>query len=129
MDQVPLVDGQIEEGRKLIDALREDGFPVTAAAWLQESDAGEWYLYLGTPKVDTDGLKAAYMEFQKTYRRLVPQWIGPFAVRLIGTDAPVARAARTRRRFPGPVDAWHPVSEFGGVPVDRAFVYGDPSLR
>jgi hypothetical protein len=126
MDQALLVEDIIDGGRKLIDALSQDGFPVTAAAWLRETDGGQWYLYLASPVVDSIGRTAAYRQFQHSFRRVGPSLgFGPFEVRLIPTDDPVAQAVKmSQSQYSGPIDTWRGVNQFGGVPVESVFVYG-----
>ena len=51
MAQASLVEMQIIEGQTLIDRLTHEGIGVTAAAWVKESESGDWYLYLATPLV------------------------------------------------------------------------------
>src|SRR5206468_2591358 len=107
------------------EGLAEDGFPVTAACWLKEADGGQWFLYIASPKVDPEGNKPAYREFRATYIRLKPMWIRPFEVKLIPPDDPVAQEVEgIHRRYPGPMDTWVGGGQFGGVPVEQAFVYG-----
>jgi hypothetical protein len=55
MDQIPLVNEQIEDGRKVVQRLTESDIPITAAGWVKESDRGQWYLYLVTPLVGEVG--------------------------------------------------------------------------
>ena len=55
MAQETLVGMQFKEGRRLLDRLAREGVPVTAAAWVKESESGDWYLYLATPLVAEDG--------------------------------------------------------------------------
>jgi hypothetical protein len=124
MDPDSLVNEQFEDGRKLIEALRNDGFPVSAAGWIQESDGGQWYLYIVSPEVDTKGPKAAYHALNATYRRIGPLWVGPFEIKMVGTEEPVAKALEDfHRRYPGKFPARLPGSQFVGLPIDQAFVY------
>jgi hypothetical protein len=57
MGDATLVDMQLKEGQRLIDRLAQEGIAVTAAAWLKESESGDWYLYLATPLVSEGGGK------------------------------------------------------------------------
>ena len=49
MAQATLVDMRITEGQRLLHRLAQAEVPVTAAAWVSESESGDWYLYLVTP--------------------------------------------------------------------------------
>jgi hypothetical protein len=41
MDYVPLVEDQIEDGRRLIARLVAEGFKVTAASWIWDTEDGQ----------------------------------------------------------------------------------------
>jgi len=47
-------------GASLTRALDEAGWPVVASFWYFESDFNRWKLFLASPRVNTDGQKAAY---------------------------------------------------------------------
>ena len=55
MDQGPLVSEQIEDGKRLLQRLAEDGATITAACWLKESESGRWYLYVASSLVGKGG--------------------------------------------------------------------------
>ena len=42
MAQATLVDMHIKDAQRLIDRLAEEGVAVTAAAWVKESESGDW---------------------------------------------------------------------------------------
>ena len=94
MDQIPLVNEQIESGRKLIERLTANGIPITAAAWVKESDRWQWRLYLVTPLVSEDG------DTQPAYRGILavlragpqPPEIDRFRIKPVGPAEPVGRA-------------------------------------
>jgi hypothetical protein len=124
MDSNTLVDQQVEDGRKLITTLRSEGFPVVAAGWLQESDGGQWFLYIASPEVDANGHKAAYGALNAIYRKIGPLWVRPLEIKLVGADHPVAKAVEDfSRRYPGPVSTRLSEGQLGGVPIDQALVY------
>jgi hypothetical protein len=60
MDSEALVDRDIEEGRRLIHALDQAGFPVVAALWRFLSEESEWRLFIASPVVHKRGPLAAY---------------------------------------------------------------------
>ena len=41
MDKIPLVESQIEEGKRLAEHLVKEGFPVAAAFWLKTDGDGQ----------------------------------------------------------------------------------------
>ena len=61
MAETVLVDDDIKAGSELVRILDEDGFPVTAAAWIYFPDVEEWRLVIRTPKAAKD-LQEAYLE-------------------------------------------------------------------
>jgi hypothetical protein len=54
----------ISAGSELTRRLDESGFLVSAAFWLYEPDSNSWRFIIGTPEVETQGLKAAYKKVQ-----------------------------------------------------------------
>jgi hypothetical protein len=78
MGTAPLVDEQIEDGRKLINQLVCDGFDVSVAFWIRfelEGD-GPWF-YIASRTVDKEGLHAVYRAVHESIRRIAPPW-GPW---------------------------------------------------
>lgn len=49
-----LVDGAIVAGKRLLDALKEDGFAVDVALWLLNPESGVWRLMMASPVVDVN---------------------------------------------------------------------------
>ncbi len=71
MAEATLVDMHLKDGQRLINQLVQGGVSVTAAAWVRESDSGDWYLYLATPLVSEGGGKrAAYRRVNEVIRAL-----------------------------------------------------------
>jgi hypothetical protein len=124
VDQIPLVTEQIDSGRKVIERLMQNDIPVTAAAWVKESDLWQWYLYLVTPLVGEDG------DTMPAYRRILavlrggpePPEVDPFHIKAVGPSEPVGKAileAQQRRGRP-----WdYAGSSLGPVSVDGAYFY------
>jgi len=93
MAQATLVEMHIKEGQRLIDRLTKEGVAVTAAAWVKESESGDWYLYLATPLVTVEGGKRpAYHRVNEAIRELQKEGFGmdPFAKKVIGPHDPIA---------------------------------------
>src|SRR5262245_29532681 len=94
MAEAALVDLQLKEGQRLIDRLVQAGAAVTAAAWVKESESGDWYLYLVTPLVgEGGGKKAAYHRVNEVIRALQEEGFGmdPFAKKVIGPHDAIAQ--------------------------------------
>src|SRR5437660_12729851 len=77
MAQATLVEMQINEGQRLIDRLAKEGVAVTGAAWVKESENGDWYLYVVTPLVGEDGAtKPAYRRVNRVIREMQKEGFG-----------------------------------------------------
>lgn len=125
MDQTALVDEQIADGKRLLDRLGEAGFPVTAAGWVRESERGRWYLYLASPVVEHQGIGAAYRRIHTLVRQMPqPFSIGPFEVKAVGPEEPIAEALLDlQRRHPGRSSFHYSGSQLGGVDIEGAYIY------
>lgn len=64
MDTESLVDREIDQGRRLVQALDQKGFPVVAALWSFLPEEGGWRLLIASPKVNEVGPRAAYAAIQ-----------------------------------------------------------------
>src|SRR5262245_16559585 len=92
MDQSTLVTEHIEDGRRLVERLIQEGIGVTAACWLKTEDDGEWSLYIASPLVDEKGRRNPYGPVYSVMRQLPqPFWVHPFDVKLISPKSPIAR--------------------------------------
>ena len=126
MDQGTLVDVQIHDGRRLLERLSAEGIPVTAAAWVKESDGGPWYLYIVTPLVTEDG------GTRPVYRRLVPVilqmpqpfWVDPMDFKVVAPGSAVGQSIRDiAGRRPGSMPLPYGSARLGGLSIDGAYVY------
>ena len=59
-----LVESEVVQGRRVVEALGDADIPIPAALWYYESEAGEWQLVLASPLVDKDGLRETYKKIQ-----------------------------------------------------------------
>src|SRR5947209_876884 len=95
MDHVTLVEGQIEDGRKLIATLEQKGFPVVAACWIKTVEDPQWFLYIASPVVDARGGLRSYGQVHKIVSQMPqPFCIEPLDVKLIETTDPVTEAVQ-----------------------------------
>jgi hypothetical protein len=127
MDQAALVEMQVRDGQRLVERLAREGVAVTAAAWVKETESGQWYLYLATPLVSEDGAKrAAYRRVNAVIREMQPEGfeLDPFVIKVIRPHDPTAtdilahggsRAGRTATWFQG--------SRLGALAVEAAYIY------
>ncbi len=128
MDTVTLVDGQIDDGQRLLDRLREEGVDVRAAGWLKPVETDRWSLYIATPVVDERGSTEAYRQVLGALRSLGSDWIDSSDVWLVGTKHPAARdLLDIRQRSPDwvPARSRHPL--LGGTSAEEVYVY--PSAK
>jgi hypothetical protein len=130
MAQATLVEMQISEGQRLIDRLVQEGIAVTAAAWVRESDSGDWYLYLATPLVtEGGGKRPAYRRVNAVIHELQTEGFGmdPYAKKVIGPHDPIAKDMEANRgsRPGGPPTPFRG-SRLGDLAVEEAYIYPRP---
>jgi hypothetical protein len=130
MAQATLVEMQIKEGQRLIDRLAREGVAVTAAAWVKESESGDWYLYLATPLVSEGGGKRpAYHRINTVIREMQKEGFGmdPFEKKVIGPHDPISKAIVANRggRPGGPPTPFRG-SRLGDLAVEEAYIYPQP---
>ena len=122
-----MVNGKLEGGRHLIDALRAKDCGIEVAFWVKESDEEKWFLYLASPCVDEKGPGEAYRLIHAILHH-APEWgIDPFEVMVVGSGNPMAQAAVTMvksKMYLGITRLGRSV--LGRVSVDGAYVYPSP---
>ena len=136
MDQDTVVNEQIDNGRRLVAALAEEGVEVRLAFWAKPTEEEKWFLYLAFSVVDDKGSVAAYRLIHDLLRRKPDLWIDPLEVRAVGLNDSLTGAvlAATRLAAPnGPLAAWPRRPQpsmirfgrvtLGGVSMEAAYVY------
>jgi hypothetical protein len=127
VDQIALVEEQIRAGQKLVERLNREDVPVLAAAWVNESESGRWYLYLVTPLVgDEGGTRPAYKRVLAVVRRLQAEglWIDPLEVKVVSPTNPVGEAiAEAQPQQAGRGASRYGGASLGGLSVEGAYVY------
>ncbi|MHB1422187.1 MAG: hypothetical protein ACYC3I_03105 [Gemmataceae bacterium] len=127
MDQTALVEEQIDEGRKLINQLLEDGFDVTAAAWVKPTESNEWLLYIVSKVVEKETLSAAYQALHPALQRLGMPWLLLSSIKLIGTSNPIALdILDIQRHFAARIPTRSRRPRLGEMAVDETYVYPVP---
>jgi hypothetical protein len=129
MAQASLVEMQVKEGQTLIDRLTHEGIGVTAAAWVKESESGDWYFYLVTPLVGEGGAtKAAYRRVNAVIREMEKEGFGmdPFEKKLLGPHDPIARDILAHRSGPARIPMRFRGNHLGDLAVDEAYIYPPP---
>lgn len=141
MGQDTLVTDELDSGRKLVERLAGEGFDVSLAFWLKETDAGQWFLYLSSPVVNDKGPTIAYRIVLPVVEGMSELGIDPFSVKVVGVNDPITTAAREviKPRIPdSPFAVKNPKpyagmtrfagATLGGVSIDGAYIY-PPSQR
>lgn len=126
MAQASLVDFQYQDGLRLIDRLSQQGVPIAAAFWVEESDADRWFLYLATPLIGEDGAKkSAYHRVNKIVRQLQTEEFGiePLQIKLIGAHDPICRDVLALRGSHLQAPTWVRSRCLGELPVAEAIIY------
>ena len=72
MDKKVLVEKDIEEGKRLIEALDKTDFQVEAAMWFCMTDSEEWRFLIASPFVEKKGSREAYGFIQSVLAKLSP---------------------------------------------------------
>jgi hypothetical protein len=126
MDQGPLVNEQIEAGARFLAEFQKYA-PILAAFWLKGSENGRWWLYVASEQITGENFDLAYGEVARLYRTLQDPQFDPFAVKVIGADHRLAKAAVARQqRYGGRTPPRVRGDVFGGVSVDEVYFYPTP---
>ncbi|HVS36332.1 MAG TPA: hypothetical protein VMS17_12250 [Gemmataceae bacterium] len=126
MDQAILVEPQVTDGRRVLERLRAEAVPVTAAAWVKESEGGPWYFYMVTPLVSEDiGVRPAFRRIGPLIRQMPqPCWVDSLEIKVVAPDSDVGKAIReVAGRRPGPIPTPYGSIRLGGLSIDGAYVY------
>ncbi len=127
MDQSPLVEMQIDDGRKIIEKLRESGFEVRAAWWMMTSEEGQWFLYVASKEVDDLGIAAAYRKVLSVMRSLGQLQVDRFELKLVGHENPITRdVLAILSRHGGQVATRYGEKRLGNVSIEGAYLYRPP---
>jgi hypothetical protein len=124
MDYEVLVEGQIEDGRTLISGLTEKKFDVSVAFWVRTSEENLWFLYVGTNAVRQMSLADAYRVVYDVLRRIPNTAISISHVKIVDSDALVAKAAReVRDRDPARLTTHYLGKKLGNLAIEEACIY------
>jgi hypothetical protein len=126
MDQGMLVDERIDDGKRLIERLTEEGVVVDAACWIRETESGRWYLYIVTPLVGTDGAKRpAYRRVNETIQQMPrPFRLDFFEVKVVSPTSPVGEAIiGLHRRYSGKGPIRYGDYRLGDMSVEEIYLY------
>lgn len=103
MDTAVLVKTQIQEASKLLEALKERNFPMTAAFWQYLPDAETWRLVIATRLVDETGAISAYTKLQTLLNDLPDTTTEDFSVANMTLLSPAADQLKNLKKRYGHV--------------------------
>ena len=140
MDQDTVVIEQIDDGKRLIEALEADGVDVGVALWVKPTDEENPFLYLASSIVDDKGPSAAYHRVLGILRTMPDLQIELLEIKVIGLRDSLADAALkvVKPKVPAGKFAVQPSIPYrgmtrfggttlGGISIDWARIY-PPSL-
>jgi hypothetical protein len=125
MDQVTVVEDKIDDGKRLVERLVQEGLRITAAFWAKTSEDDEWYLYLALPGAEEEGVLNAYRRINRVRRDMPPSRLGLSDVKVIGTKEPLAKAvASLQQRYAvdRPIRSGEVPLDWG-VSLEAAYIY------
>jgi hypothetical protein len=123
MDQSTLVEGQIEEGRSVLEQLTRAGFDVTAALWMKEE--GQWRFLIATSEIDRRGLREAYGIIYDLFSKSQDlRWLTIFDFNLIPPGDPIAKdVLDILHRYPARIATHYSGAKHGNVSIEGAYLY------
>ena len=110
---------EIEDGRRLIDALKEAGLNPRAALWCYMPDTDEWRLAISFPMVDQMGSLKTYKNIRSVMLKMDPPV--EFTLSDISVQSPhdLTAIVKATARFEAPFAEGF---RFVGKPVDHRYV-------
>jgi hypothetical protein len=124
MDTELLVENRIDDGRKLVSQLVNDGFEVVAAFWVRTRDERLWFLYIASPAVVPEKIGDAYRAAYAALSKVPGSGISLSQIKLVRPENPVARdAIAARDRSPSRIPARYHGEALGGLAIEEAYIY------
>jgi hypothetical protein len=90
MDQGPLVEERIVDGRRFVERFAADGNPVQAAFWAKAEEE-YWFLYVVTEQYERDGPAATYRAVGTSLDKLGASSLSGSEIKAIGPHNPIAK--------------------------------------
>lgn len=130
MDPESLVEQMVDDGRRLLNDLHRDHFPVAVAFWAKSALDDKWRLYVASKLVDEAGLGDASRKARAAQDGMPRRWTYSLDVRFLGAETPAARAALAiRDRQPGGICTPYRGYLLGDLAVDGAIIYPSVPIR
>ena len=123
MYRIDLEEKNINDGRRLVDALSAQGMPLLAALWLYDSDERKWEFIIGSPDVERLGLLHVLRDVQKAIGAFGGDFgVAPIDVAVLNSRQPLVRAFAAVVKVTDSI-AHFVRCTFNGVMVEDAWVY------
>ena len=121
-----LVKELVDEGHRLLEALKKNRFPLKAALWHYFIEAEEWRLVLVSPVADRAGPLTAYTRVQRVLARTNPAYLTLSDISVFGPLSPdyrdlAAGVSRSGKFGAGP--AAHQTPAAPSVVFEDAYIY------
>ena len=127
MDQGPLVDKKIDDGRRFVERFAADGNPVQTAFWVKTAEEGIWFLYVSSEIFDRDGPAAAYRNVHASLRKLDQPSVSSSEIKIISPNNPLAKdVLAIVSRHPGRLATGR--TTLGSMEVEQAIIYPSRSF-
>ena len=127
MDTITLANELIDDGRRLVDRLDEEGIPTIIACWVKPVEQDRWSLYIATPLVDETGAAKAYREVYRVLRSLGTSSVTDSDINLVGrNDAITGDVLEIKKRLRGKLPTRSTRPQLGNLAVEETYIYPVP---
>lgn len=124
MDQNPLVDVRIEDGRRLLAELTGDSFEISVAFWTLTQEHEPWEFYIVLAKLGSPSLVEAIRAVYSALLRCPSQSIALSEVRVVEPTNPLAKnVASLRDRFPASLPTRCSGRAIGDPTIHEIYIY------
>ena len=123
MDQTVLVGPDVATGKRIVDLLERNGFPITSAFWIFFESVSSWKLVIASPLVDAGDPRAAYWPLARQLRDVPGD--GPLRdITLVNGNDPLVRSVASRFRVTGNDPSfWASGIALNDRVIDGAYIY------
>lgn len=119
-----LVESKIADGRRLVEQLMVDGFPINAAFWVKTAEEGMCFFYVVSAAYDAQGPAYAYAAIYGSLHKLTDPWVAMSEIKLIGPQNPIALSVGgLMARHPGAASLRYGSKTLGSMAVEEVYVY------